>query len=233
MKKLSLLLGGVVLSTMVMAQKPTEGNPLSIEGQLGLNAAGGTELKFNAPSVRLRYFVTDNIAIRLTLGLNNTKDTYNAYEFADGTGNSGTYEIKNSMNVFAIGGEYHFTGTERLSPYAGLDIKFGMGGTQESGSNAAMVGPGTAAYALDYTEKFTAKNSMFGVNIVAGTDYYFAQNFYIGLELGLGFSGTTSKDATRDITVGANPTVTTVTPEYKSSVFANNFIANFRLGWRF
>jgi hypothetical protein len=46
MKKLSLLLGGIILSTAVMAQKPTEGNPFSIEGQMGLTAGagGGTNL---------------------------------------------------------------------------------------------------------------------------------------------------------------------------------------------
>lgn len=232
MKKLSLLLGGVVLSTMVMAQKPTEGAPLSLEGQLGLNSlGGGTELKFNAPALRLRYFVTDNIAVRLTVGLNNSKETFNAYENADGTGATGTYEIKQSMNTFAIGGEYHFTGTERLSPYAGLDIAFGMGAMKESGAEASFNGT-DAVYALDYTEDFTAKTSMFGVNLVAGTDYYFAQNFYIGLELGLGFQAVTSKEATREITAGGI-TATGVTPEYKTGFFGNNFIGNFRLGWRF
>lgn len=235
MKKLSLLLGGVVLSTMVMAQKPTEGNPLSLEGQIGLSAgaAGGSNLNFTAPAIRLRYFVNPNIAIRLTVGLDNSKRTFNAYEFADGTGASGTYEFKSSSTNLAIGGEYHFTGTERLSPYAGLDIQFGMGANKEDGANAIMVGPNNAAYFLDRTETYEAKTSYFGVNLVAGTDFYFAENFYVGLELGLGFRGTTEKDATREITVAPNPAVTTVTPEIKSSTFSNNFIGNFRLGWRF
>ncbi|MNJ85603.1 hypothetical protein D3C87_30780 [compost metagenome] len=234
MKKLSLLLGGVILSTAVMAQKPTEGAPLSIEGQLGLSALGGagTNLNFTAPALRLRYFVNENIAIRLTLGLDNAKRTLNAYEFADGTGQSGTYEFKRSMTNIAIGGEYHFTGTSRLSPYAGLDIKFGMGANKEDASNAVMVGP-DAAYFLNRTETYEAKASAFGVNLVAGTDFYFAENFYVGLELGLGFTASTEKDATREVTISPNPTVKTVTPEVKSSSFSNNFITNFRLGWRF
>lgn len=234
MKKLSLLLGGIVLSTAVMAQKPTEGNPFSLEGQIGLTAgaAGGSNLQFSAPALRLRYFVNSNIAVRLTVGIDNNKRTLNAYEFANGTGNTGTYEFKNSMTNIAIGGEYHFAGTEKLSPYAGLDIMFGFGGAKESGANAVMVGP-NAAYALDYTEEYSAKASMFGVNLVAGTDYYFAENFYIGLELGLGFQAMTEKEATREITIGANPTTNTVTPEVAASTFSNNFIGNFRLGWRF
>nr|WP_294861531.1 outer membrane beta-barrel protein [uncultured Fluviicola sp.] len=233
MKKLSLLLGGIILSTAVMAQKPTEGNPLSVEGQIGLSGlGGGTNLNFTAPALRLRYFVTSNIAVRLTVGLDNAKTTLNAYEFADGTGNSGTYETKRSNTNIAVGAEYHFEGTARLSPYVGLDIKFGMGGMKETGDNAGLIA-GNAVYALNYAEKFTAKTSMFGVNLVAGTDFYFAENFYVGLELGLGFGATTAKDGTREVTVSGSPTVTTVTPEVKSSTFSNNFITNFRLGWRF
>ncbi len=230
MKKLSLLLGGVILSTAVMAQKPTEGNPLSLEGQIGLTAgaAGGSNLQFSAPALRLRYFVTPSIAIRLTVGLDNAKTTFNAYENADGTGATGTYEFKRSLTNIAIGGEYHFTGTERLSPYAGLDIKFGMGSMKEDGNNAIMVTPTDAGYFLNRTETYTAKASTFGVNLVAGTDFYFAQNFYVGLELGLGFQAMTQKDATREITVSPAPTGTVVTPEVKSSTFSNNFIGNFR-----
>lgn len=234
MKKLSLLLGGVILSTVVMAQKPTEGAPLSLEGQLGLSAgpAGGSNLSFTAPAIRLRYFVIPNLAVRLTVGLDNQKRTLNAYEFADGTGNSGTYEFKSSRTNLALGAEYHFTGTERLSPYAGLDIQFGMGADKEDGSNAIMVA-GDAAYFMNRTETYTAKASYFGVNLVAGTDFYFAQNFYVGLELGLGFRAGTVKDATREIVAPPAAPVTTVTPEVKASTFSNNFIGNLRLGWRF
>jgi hypothetical protein len=234
MKKLSLLLGGIILSTAVMAQKPTEGNPFSIEGQMGLTAGagGGTNLQFSAPAIRLRYFVIPQFAVRLTVGFDNNKRTINAEELIDGTGQSGKYEFKNSMTNIAIGGEYHFTGTERLSPFVGLDIKFGMGAAKETGSNADYIA-GTAVYAPNQSEKFTAKASMFGVNLVAGTDFYFAQNFYLGLELGLGFQATTMKDATRETTIGAAAPVVEVTPGVKESSFANNFIGNFRLGWRF
>jgi outer membrane protein W len=233
MKKLCLLVGAVAFSTAVMAQKPTEGAPVSLEGQISLlGGGGGTNLNFVAPALRARYFVTDNIAIRLTVGLNNKKTTENVFEFADGTGRTGKYTTKNSMTNIALGAEYHFKGTERLSPYAGLDIAFGMGGSKEDGANAFQA-PLGAAFIADYTEKYTAKSSMFGVNLVAGTDFYFAQNFYIGLELGLGFNSTTWKDAVRETVTGSNAAVKTVTPETKQSTFANNFIGSFRLGWRF
>lgn len=226
-----MLVSALALSTAVMAQKPTEGAPVSLEGQISLiGGGGGTNLNFVAPALRLRYFVTDNIAIRLTVGLNNNKTTRNVFEFADGTGGAGKYTTKNSMTNIALGAEYHFKGTERLSPYAGLDIGFGMGGAKEDGTNATQAP--SLLYIANYTEKYTAKSSMFGVNLVAGTDFYFAKNFYIGLELGVGFSATTWKNAVRE-TTNAGAIVKTVKPETKQSSFANNFIGSFRLGWRF
>jgi hypothetical protein len=52
------------------------------------------------------------------------------------------------------------------------------------------------------------------------------------MELGLGFGATTVKEGTSDITTGG-VTVSNVDNEEKYSGFGNNFIGNFRLGWRF
>lgn len=225
MKKLAILVGAIALTGSTFAQKPSDA-PMSLEGQLGFNASTMT---FNAPSLRFRYFVTENIAGRLTLGMNNSSTLDNFYENeADNTGGAGTFETKTSMLNIGIGGEYHFAGTDRLSPYAGLDILIGSGGYTETGEQA----DATSWVATDYKETYTGKGSMFGVNLVAGTDYYFAENFYLGLELGLGFSSTTVKADEQTFTVGT--TTTTISGnDAKSSSFGNNFISQFRLGWRF
>jgi|GEM_PF-156905 len=231
MKKLSLLVGGIILSGAVLAQKPSADIPMTLEGQIGFNAS---TLSFTAPAIRFRYFLTDNIAARVTLGVNNASTTENAYEFADNTGLAGSADFKDNNLVAAIGAEYHFAGTDRLSPYAGLDIMFGSGNTTSEYTNAA--GPqGSVVYAADRTQSIEAKTSMFGVNLVAGADYYFAENFYFGLELGLGWMSQTNKETTNTVSVGTNPVVTstTFTPENTASFFANNAIGNLRLGWRF
>ena len=96
MKKLSLLLGGMILTTAVMAQKPTEGAPMTLEGNVAGLAAfgfgnsaptnlngttnGGTTPSIVAPGLRFRYFATENIAIRLSLGFSSNKTTTNFYE---------------------------------------------------------------------------------------------------------------------------------------------------------
>lgn len=244
MKKLTLLLGGVVLSTSLFAQKPEEGAPLSIEGNVsGLAAFGfGNSAAVNlnpaaapgvasivTPGLRLRYFATNNIAVRLSLGFNSGKRTENFFENEiDNTGNSGTFITKAGTTTIGIGGEYHFKGTAKLSPYAGLDINFGMGKFATEGNQS----DGATWVAVDYSEKSEQRTSGFGVGLVAGTDYYFAENFYLGVELGLGFNAYTMKEGTSSVTV-AGVTVETKGNEMKQSGFSNNVMGMFRLGWRF
>lgn len=225
MKKLSLLVGGLALSTAVFAQKPDASVPSTLEGQIGWNAS---TLSFNAPSLRYRYFLQDNIAVRVTLGIANSSNTQNFFEDeAENTDGTGTYETKTGALNAAVGAEYHFAGTDRLSPYAGIDIMFGSGKVTTEGTNSD-----GATWIDDYSESSEAKTSMFGVNLVAGTDYYFAENFYIGLELGLGWQSMTQKEGESTVTFGGT-TTTVRSNEEKDSFFGNNAIGTFRLGWRF
>ena len=225
MKKLAILVGAIALTGSTFAQKATTDSPFSLEGQLGFNAS---TLSFNAPAIRFRYFVADNIAARLTLGIGNSSETFNYYETEDmNTGASGTEVNKVGGWNVAIGGEYHFAGTDRLSPYGGLDILVGGGKATADWTNYDGLG-----YTANYTRAIEAKTSAFGVNLVAGADYYFAENFYLGMELGLGFMSETVKAGT-DVTTIGGVSVTSTSNEEKYSGFGNNFIGNFRLGWRF
>ncbi|WP_430403506.1 outer membrane beta-barrel protein [Fluviicola sp.] len=245
MKKLSLLLGGMILTTAVMAQKPTEGAPMTLEGNVAGLAAfgfgnssatnlnpttnGGTTPSIVAPGLRFRYFATENIAIRLSLGFSSNKTTNNFYENEiDNTGGAGTYVSRLGTTTIGIGGEYHFKGTEKLSPYAGLDINFGMGKSTTEGDQS----DGTTWVAADYSEKSEQKTAGFGVGLIAGTDYYFVENFYLGVELGLGFNSYTMKEGTASVT-SAGVTVEAKGNEMKQSGFSNNVMGMFRLGWRF
>lgn len=225
MKRLAILVGAIALTGSTFAQKATAETPFSLEGQVGFNAS---TLSFSSPAIRFRYFVKDNIAARVTLGINNYSETFNYFENETAnTGGSGTEINKIGRWAASIGGEYHFAGTDRLSPYGGLDIVFGGGKTTNEWSNYDGVG-----YNSDYKRNIEAKTSTFGVNLVAGTDYYFAENFYLGLELGLGFQGTSTKEGSDEIVTGG-VTTNTLSNKGKSSDFGNNFISNFRLGWRF
>lgn len=225
MKKLGLLVSGIVLTTALMAQKPESGAPSTLEGQFGWNAS---TLSFNAPSLRYRYFFQDNIAFRVTLGINNTSTSYNFFENEEtNSGSTGTYEARNNGLTFGFGGEYHFAGTNRLSPYVGTDIMFGTGKITSEGLNTD-----GSVFIDDYSQSFEIGTSMFGVNFVAGTDFYFAENFYFGLELGLGWATNKQKEGISTATFGGN-TFISKSNEETTSDFGNNVISTFRLGWRF
>lgn len=226
MKQLTLLATGFLLSGTMLAQKPTADVPMTLEGQFGWNA---NTLSFSAPSIRFRYFFADNIAARVTLGVSNTKYTELFYEGPNVTqGASGEYISRTNAWNMAIGGEYHFAGTERLSPYAGLDVFFGAGKVRTEGNNT----DGTS-YIDDYTEESVRPVSLFGVNLVAGTDFYFADNFYTGMEIGFGWTGLTQKEGETSVTSGGITVSSAIQTEEKNSFWGNNVMGTFRLGWRF
>jgi hypothetical protein len=127
MKKLAILVGALVLTGSTFAQRPVDANPFSLEGGLSFNA-GNT---FSAPSLRLRYFAADNIAGRLGIQYNSTNETINHYgtgtDFLPALDSLGTEVNKSAMTWLSIGGSYHFSQLDRLSPYVALDVMIGMG----------------------------------------------------------------------------------------------------------
>ncbi|MFN6116612.1 MAG: hypothetical protein ACK46C_12120, partial [Flavobacteriales bacterium] len=68
-------------TTLAMAQKPTEGNPSSLEVQVNLAGEGSTVV---SPAQKKRNFLSENLAIRIGLGYNSSKDTENVTENGDG-----------------------------------------------------------------------------------------------------------------------------------------------------
>ncbi|MFM6965724.1 MAG: hypothetical protein ACKOWM_09125, partial [Sphingomonadales bacterium] len=124
MKKLMIFVGALTLTGSLFAQKPASDDArYSLEGLANLNTTDG--ISWNAPSLRLRYFVNDNIAARVQLGLSSTSDKTFAYENADGTGNKGTILDKTSGWIMELGAEYHLSGTEKMSPYFMGGLNFG------------------------------------------------------------------------------------------------------------
>lgn len=218
------------------SQKATLDNPWSLEGVLSYSTPGG--INWNAPTVRVRYFVNDNIAARVQLGLGDglgtpLSESYTFYENADGTGEQGTLDI-NRMNWNAqIGGEYHLTGTDRMSPYFGLGINFGGGSQKQEGSN---YDPGTDDFDANYISyNADGKFSMFGASLFAGMDFYVFQNLYVGLELGIRYATYNYSDQSGEVVLETpDVTITNVAPGRKESYLSTGAAsAAFRLGWRF
>ena len=74
--------------------------------------------------------------------------------------------------------------------------------------------------------------STFGWGLIAGADYYFAESFYVGVELSLGGSTTTQKAGDTSTTTGGQ-TDTDTSDESKSASMGVSSSGGIRLGWRF
>ncbi len=229
-----ILVSALTLSGTMFAQKATADNPFSLEGIVNYNGTDG--LNWSAPSLRMRYFVKDNIAARLTVDFGTgapapSREVNNVYGAT--TAEIGTQEIKRSTINVGIGGEYHLTGTEKMSPYFTAGVSFGKGSYNETWTN--FDGSGTApAYSNGLTAEVNGAYSTFGYNLGAGLDYYVVENIYIGLELGFGWSKMSYDDETTKVSLNGTSIFDGSSASY-SQTFTSLGRANaaMRLGWRF
>jgi outer membrane protein W len=195
--------------------KPTKGTvttEVSLTG--GLNNAN---FNLNNGGVKFRYFLKDDLGLRLGLGIHNDKNE----DVIGVTPGMSTETEKNSNLSLKLGAEKHFAGSERLSTYAGADLVIAFGketfdDVQENG---------------DY-DKFEQKNGGFGVNVFTGADYYITKKVFLGVEAGLNFMTNKLKDASNTNKTGA--VVTTVsTPGEKGSNLDTNVFGGVRIGFQF
>jgi len=202
-------------ATGAFAQKQ-EGGEKNLEVQFSPLSNGASPIGLNG--IRLRLFNGDGTgAIRIGLNLGGSSvETVNTQPYSQTYLNQNNQtasrdfeallDIEKAFN-FTIrpGYEIHFEGTDRLSPYVGAEIIFGMGSetlTREFyGADKA-----ENANRVDLLQKWEAerklKTSTFGINAVAGVDYYIADHLYLGAELGFGFQSKRYKDA--EVTLASN-----------------------------
>ncbi len=226
MKKIMILASALTLSGAMFAQKPASSDSkYSLEGMINYDFENG--VSWNAPNLRARYFVNDNIAARLTLGLSNSNLTSNYYEI-DGTG-SGSVVVKTMDWSLGLGGEYHLAGTEKLSPYFSGGLMFGGSSTNAKGTDVL----GTF-YSKGNSFENKGSSSMLGLGVGAGFDYYVMKNIYLGLELGLSWMKDTDKGGTQSTTIDGTTTSTDVKSTGSTSAMnLGGGNLGFRIGWRF
>lgn len=249
MKKLFLPMMALFCSATVMAQdgfKPVAGN---VTLEANVNLLGGTvNLNNSLNQIKARYFLSDDMAIRFGLGLsmNTDKNVMN--------GDSSWTETKTSSWSVSPGIEKHFAGTDRLSPYAGLDITIGSTNYKGESNDITFTnfGGGTTSTTtttaswegLSSTMPGASRaNSTLGVNLVAGCDFYFAKRIFLGYEIGFGFWSTKDKEfsytsTTTQVDVSGSTTTTTTTTTTMDSdgnegMKMSGISANIRNGIRF
>ena len=184
--------------------------------EVSFNPFGASPI--NASVIKYRNFLDDDAALRVTLGLNNTSNSFlvvpeNSLQEAGATGTLTHPDLfltnNNSRLDIGVGYERHFRGTDNLSPYMALAAGFSMnsltlqrerfsalnldGGTVNTGFWEDEPDPanwGVWSYANEI------KSSSFNVDLLFGADYYFNDAIYVGFEAGLRFSQTSGITST-------------------------------------
>lgn len=210
MKKLLVLAAVAALTAAPMsmdAQKQIGGDKI-IEANFTPFSAGQPVISISG--LKFRMFTSENMAIRLNFFLGTSKVTsVNTQPGADPEAagapdaqlNPALYTYDKTF-AFGIqpGLEFHMEGTDRLSPYVGavLDIAIGNESTEVEDWGPLSIADHDSQTQSDYgmfsrTDK--TGTFRFGIFGVLGVDYYFADNIYLGAEVGIGFSNTNTKDS--------------------------------------
>ncbi len=181
------------------------------EKNLEVNFSPLSENPIGIEGIRFRMFNSESSAIRVGFNINGGKTTdvvQQPYEVENGDSDISKSELYSTSKNFGFsirpGYEKHFAGTDRLSPYVGAELIFSMNSSSyreeyHSGNTTDVVAPADAAkWSTWHIERKEGSRTL-GLSAVAGADFYFADNFYLGLEFSLGFKGTKHKDS--EITV--------------------------------
>lgn len=140
----------------------------------------------NMVGIEGRYYITNRIALSLAGGaiLRNTPQVLGIPDVLDGNGNVvipgfATVQAEETINLHvAVGGQWLFnTKNKRLFPYLGIALPFDYARISHSNeidpesSNISNLG-------LSHIEV-----TAYGVEAVAGLDYYVAKDFYLGIDV--------------------------------------------------
>ena len=231
MNRLFITILSFCLLVSVFAQKPSQGS-LATEAQMNLNNKVSF-FPFDAsdnlllPTLRFRYFLKDDIALRGDLNLMNSSSTNNFTENFDGSGATGEFVTKQNTFGLGLGVEKHFGGNARFSPFVGGGLSFATGsftqeGTQSDGNT----------YVMDYSSTSTNKVSIFGVQAFLGADYWINNSFYLGGQFGLGLNSVNIQDGDFEEVNGGVPTSIS-TLGGTSMDFGNIVTPSIRVGFLF
>ncbi len=230
MKTRQVLLIGSLIITGVYAQKPTGG---TVTAEVALNGAIN-DININlVQGARVRYFLGDNLAVRVGFIFDSRRQLNKDYENPDGTGGVG--QEKHTYTEFGLfpGVEYHFTGGEKLSTFAGAYLLFTTSSARIERTNY-FNGNYTANFSqtVNGLSRFGNKQTAIGAGLYSGFDWYFTEKIYLGVEWGLRFQSVSVSDVETTTSAGG---VTTITKQAGGGAggFSTSAVGALRLGYQF
>lgn len=223
--------------------KPVAGDVLAelgfLVGGIGANPTSLSPSPFSSPTnvipqLKFRYFLQDQLALRVGFNFTQQGNTTKYYEVTPGSG-VGSVKTANSVFALNLGAEKHFTGTGRLSTYVGGDISFQKIGVSEKWENSDGTGFVNGASRTYKGTNAAGDNGStgFGLRAVAGADYYFVDKVYLGAEFGWGFIASKNGKAKIEDTAGGVTTTTETKTSGGAFNLAPSLTAGLRLGFRF
>jgi hypothetical protein len=189
----------------------------------GNNVSNDSTYVAKAPILRFRYFLKDDLGLRLGFSARNGKKE--SSEVAGAGLVSRT--LKNSGFDINLGVEKHFKGSNRLSTYAGGDFLLGSIGASDETNFAN----GNSTIIEGKNGDINAGNYI-GLRLFTGADYYIAKKLYLGVELGLVITSSKTKEQITKAKVG-NVVTETKTNEGKTSSISPEIVGGIRLGYQF
>lgn len=177
-------------------------------------------------AINLRYFFRKDMAIRLGLNFDYSSNSEDRSDLIDDVADnilSESYGDVSSSTIlwgFNIGVEKHFKGTNRLSPYLGLDFVYNRFSSKMDYYSTHIdkdLGFTTSVYVSTQGSTSVAKwrnisdgyrtdekliidkpedraYYELGLNLIAGVNYYVIKHLYLGVEMGFGFKNKWSGD---------------------------------------
>ena len=226
MKKVLLTAAAVMTFGLMSAQEETTSAYKPVKGTIATEVAlvGGlnnADFDLNSGALKFRYFLKDDMALRLGLGVNSRK----IEDIDDSTPtNIATRTYKNSNTMLNLGIEKHFAGSERLSTYAGADLLIGFRGANYEFKNNTTTTEVEGSNTIGSTA-----GSSFGLGLFTGADYYITKKVFLGVEAGLNI--VTGKNKDIEISETGQPNVNIAGG--KASGITTNVIGGVRIGYQF
>lgn len=181
--KSKLVLTSLLMLTCLMAfgqetdrKKPEAKN---FTAEVNLNPFSSSPININY--LRFRYFTSETSAIRIGFSAGLQKQT----PAQDVTRKTFEFNIR-------PGYEWHLAGTERLSPYFGVEADLAIKTSSFEDTDVdAFVRKITGAWSESGTERAFTR---IGLNAIIGADFYVTKRVYVGTEFGFGFQSTNFSD---------------------------------------
>ena len=223
MKKVLLIGFAMVFAIAIQAQdvRKQTGGEQNLE--FLFSPLGGNPVGINGIKYRKFTSATDAIRATVFLGLESSTDK----RLAENEDETELKDTESEWNVnVAVGKEWHFAGTDNLSPYVGAEVLVGYG--QERMVMEGLNPDDDIVETIERQGTFTA-----GLNAIAGCDVYVADNFYFGGELGFGFLFESMGNMVRETPDGDGGTNETETPGGSSLNIGPTVVGQIRAGFLF